>query len=248
MTLKINDFFYLVDKLPGETTKDCVDKFKKQMGAKKACFHGRLDPMARGQLPILLDDDCKKMDLLKACSKEYEVEIIFGVQTDTDDDLGIITKTSDIKIKNIIDVLKKLKNYDKKIIQKFHKWSSIPIKNQKRKPYWLCTKEGINVESPPTHQVEIFNITLLDIIQRRFSTFKDNVTGIINSLDRKHDFRQDEIIGNWNNLEFNDNIWSIKVKLNVSSGFYVRQFVRDISKELEYPLMAWDIHRCKFNY
>ena len=66
-------------------------------------FCGRLDPMARGKILLLINDECKKMPLYLNNNKTYQFEICFGFQTDTDDFLGLIENKTDIIIPNFID-------------------------------------------------------------------------------------------------------------------------------------------------
>lgn len=53
----------------------------------------------------------------------------------------------------------------------------------------------------------------------------------INKIDKQYDFRQKEIITQWNTL-LNKNVLtkflSIKIKMKVSSGYYIRQFGYDL--------------------
>jgi len=40
----------------------------------------------------------------------------------------------------------------------------------------------------------------------------------------------------------------ITLQLHVGSGFFVRQFIRDISDKIGIPLMCYDIHRTSIDY
>ena len=58
-------------------------------------YAGRLDPMAVGEMIILVGDECKNRDEYLNRDKTYKLEILFGVGTDTQDVFGVIT--SDIR-------------------------------------------------------------------------------------------------------------------------------------------------------
>ena len=103
--------------------------------------------------------------------------------------------------------------------------------------------ENNNVEKPK-HQVSIKSYKVIERIVRDFDIFKNNIVRTINSIPDKHTFRQNETINQWNNFYF-DKIYSLKLEIRVTSGFYVRQFVRDMSKALDFPLMVYDINRIK---
>ncbi len=82
----------------------------------KVCFAGRLDPMARGEILLLFNDECKKINHYKNFTKTYQFEIILGIQTTSDDPLGIIKKIDKIdKIDKIekIDKIDKIEKIDK---------------------------------------------------------------------------------------------------------------------------------------
>ena len=40
----------------------------------------------------------------------------------------------------------------------------------------------------------------------------------------------------------------ITLQLHVGSGFFVRQYIRDISNIIGIPLMCYDIHRVSIDY
>ena len=81
--------FYIKDA--GNTMVQTMDKFKKENNINdKVCYCGRLDPLARGTVLLLVGDECKKMNEYLGTTKEYEFEILFGLSTDTDDPMGLI--------------------------------------------------------------------------------------------------------------------------------------------------------------
>ena len=51
-----------------------------------------------------------------------------------------------------------------------------------------------------------------------------------------------EIINQWTEIE-RDYIFSVKYEFKVSSGFYVRQFIRDLSNKFNFPMIVYDIYR-----
>ena len=240
---------YIANKPAGMTSKDFADEIKKNKNLKKICYCGRLDPMARGQMLFLGDEFCKLMPQKNKNNKTYQFEICLGIQTDSDDPLGIISsysKTYDTKRINdqLSEAINRYNNLEFK--QNFHRYSSICINGV---PYWLLTKEKKEIEKIPNHTVNVYSIKVLNIYETMFSNFVGNIIETIDNLDRKHDFRQDQIIKQWADFEFkfNRTIMSIKIEANVSSGFYVRQFVQDLSKEIDFPLMVYDINRTDIN-
>ena len=49
-------------KPAGLTINQYINKIKEETNYKKICFSGRLDPMARGEILILIGDECKNMN------------------------------------------------------------------------------------------------------------------------------------------------------------------------------------------
>lgn len=241
--------YYVLDKPPGLTSKDFVDLIKQKENLKKVCYCGRLDPMARGQMIILGDEQCKLMNTINEKEKTYQFEICFGIQTDSDDPLGLIINTNTnfnvSQVSNkLINTLNKYNNL--KFNQKFHRFSSINING---KPYWLLTKENSKIDKIPSHEVTVYNIDILSYMQRDFNDFVNVNISNIDKINRRHQFRQDEIIDSWKKVidNFNENIYSLKVEIDVTSGFYVRQFIQDLSEEIDFPFMVYDINRTKIS-
>ena len=85
---------FLVHKNVGESSFDVVRRFKHaayEAGQKKwALGHGgTLDPFAEGLLLVLSGQATRLMELMHPLPKTYEARIIWGVETDTCDHLGL---------------------------------------------------------------------------------------------------------------------------------------------------------------
>ena len=86
-------------------------------------------------------------------------------------------------------------------------------------------------------------------MESKFEPFIDNIIKTIENIDDKHDFRQDEIVYQWISfINKIDTVFSFKVKMTVTSGFYIRQFVRDISEQINFPLIVNDINRTNIDF
>jgi len=222
-----------------------MDTFKKINNIdKKVCYCGRLDPMARGLVLLLVGDECKNMEKHLSHTKEYEFEIIFGLSTDTDDPMGILSLVSYYKENEIKEYCDKIKEYIKieKFQQNFHNYSSKRIKG---KPMWEYTKQKEIIENP-SHHVEIFDIEYKKIKTYNFNEWKDNIIKTIDKIDKKNNFRQEDIIKNYNDLSYKE-LYSLPIKIKVSSGFYVRQLVADIKNHFDISILTYDINRTSIN-
>ena len=226
----------VIEKPCGCTINQFIQKYKTDNNIKKLCFCGRLDPMARGKILILINEECKMMPNYLNLDKTYQFEICFGFQTDTDDFLGIIEKKTDAMIPpNLNQIIEHILNIsDYEFEQKFHKYSSKRINGK------TLREQEINII--PTHKVKIYKTKYLNIFMSNFNNFINNIINDINTIDKNKDFRQNEIIEQWKNIN-REYICSIKIEMKVSSGFYVRQFVRDLHKMFDFPMVVYDINR-----
>jgi tRNA U55 pseudouridine synthase TruB len=83
----------------GETPLQALERYRLEEGIAvdvPMTYAGRLDPMAEGDLIILVGEECKGKDRFLPMKKEYEVEFLLGVETDTYDLLGIFQKESEV--------------------------------------------------------------------------------------------------------------------------------------------------------
>jgi tRNA U55 pseudouridine synthase TruB len=79
-------------KLCGETPLECILRYKKEhpeFEGFSMTYAGRLDPLAEGVLLVLAGEAVHRKEEFLNLKKEYEVEVLFGVGTDTFDVLGI---------------------------------------------------------------------------------------------------------------------------------------------------------------
>jgi tRNA pseudouridine(55) synthase len=222
-----------VTKTSGETMDQLINRIKKEYNYNKIAYTARLDPMARGLVPLLIDDECKNIKSHLIKSKIYQVKIIFGVQTDSDDPLGIITKKLliDNLIQNNYTDYFELINYE--FQQNYHYFSTKMLNHRLKKNF-----------TEASHKVTIYKSEIIDSGILEYNKWLTKIINKINSIDKTKNFRQEETIKQWTELNINK-LPYIKLRLHVSSGFFIRQFVRDASIKIGIPLMAYDIHRIK---
>ena len=74
-----------INKEMGYTSNDVIAILRGILRMKKIGHTGTLDPDATGVLPVCLGKATKAAELLTAAEKEYEAQLIFGQETDTQD-------------------------------------------------------------------------------------------------------------------------------------------------------------------
>ena len=88
----------LVNKESGMTSHDVVDKVRKILNQKAVGHAGTLDPMAEGLLVILLGQATKLSSYLLNRDKSYSLAVKCGLETDTLDKDGKVTKETAVSL------------------------------------------------------------------------------------------------------------------------------------------------------
>lgn len=148
------DGILIIDKPAGITSHDVVAKVRRALKTKRVGHTGTLDPLATGVLVVCVEKATKLVNYLTRDEKTYEVEMKFGIKTDTGDITG---KIIDEDTNYDIDMNKIKRTLDKFI----GKQEQIPpmysaIKVNGKKLYELA-REGIEIERE-ARKIEIFEI------------------------------------------------------------------------------------------
>ncbi len=84
--------FLVVDKTSGVTSHDVVDLARRALGTRRVGHLGTLDPQATGVLPLAVRDATKLALFLADGAKHYRGTIRLGIETDTLDAQGRVTR------------------------------------------------------------------------------------------------------------------------------------------------------------
>mgnify|MGYP001201409336 CR=1 FL=1 len=234
----------LVYKPAGIEGTQIADFYKKKLNKKKVTLCGKLDIMAQGLLLLLFDDDCKKMKQNLSHDKIYKFRILWGIQTDTDDPLGIIQNTYPINSIDNSFINNHLSSFIGTYQQKFHIYSAITASNSsgERHKLWKWAKlqrlEEINI---PSKAVSVKYIKLLNTSNVSLQYVKNSILNKIENI--KGDYRQETIKKQWLDFNKNNNFYITDFEAYVSTGFYIRQFVRDFSNKTGICGLAFSIDR-----
>lgn len=237
-----------VYKKRGETPLECLHRLrqeKPELLIETLSYAGRLDPMAEGLMIVLVGkEENKKREKFLGLDKVYEIEILFGISTDTGDILGRITNY-ELGIKNLDkerfqNVLRKMEG---KQIQHYPIFSSKTVLG---KPLFEWARENrLDEIEIPAREIEIYKIKEMGWKHVSKEKVLENI--IENVLKIKGDFRQKEIIKKWqeivgnfkNNFEFP----VIKLRVHCSSGTYMRILASLIGEGITCPALAYSIKR-----
>ncbi len=230
-------------KQKGETPLQGLDRLrarKEDLVGVKMSYAGRLDPMAEGVMIVLIGEECKDREKYLGLDKMYVTEILFGVGTDTADILGKISASQkSVKSVKSKDVEKELQKMVGKMNQKYPAYSSKSFAGSYEDAH-------IGNVAEHSHEVEVYSAELFEV--REISSH-DLLKKIQEDIARvKGDFRQEEIVKLWEKnipRDVSQKFCVVKIRLVVSSGFYVRQFAEDLGESIGVPALALSIIREK---
>jgi tRNA pseudouridine55 synthase len=102
--LSVVNGLVVVNKPAGMTSHDVVDAARRLFRTKRVGHTGTLDPDATGVLVLCLGQATRLAEYLSASWKHYVTEVVFGVETTTQDASGEITAEQDATHLNEADV------------------------------------------------------------------------------------------------------------------------------------------------
>jgi len=237
---------HVITKKVGETPLEALERFRVEQVAQgriefkdvSMTYAGRLDPMAEGELLILIGEECKQKEEYLGLDKEYEVEIVFGIETDTYDALGLATICQIEASPRSID----LSHYIGTFSQSYPPYSSRTVNGV---PLHVMARAGELPEGMPVKEVTIYS--LVELESKTISATK--LKGlIINKISQvKGDFRQVEITQRWQEVLHDDALQFgvLKVRIMCSSGTYMRSLAHRIGQDRGGGAFALGINRTK---
>ncbi|MFK7895185.1 MAG: tRNA pseudouridine(55) synthase TruB [Myxococcota bacterium] len=84
--------FVVVDKPPGMTSHDVVDRARRWFGTRRVGHLGTLDPQATGVLPLAIRAATKLIPFIEGGRKGYDGTVVLGSETDTLDCEGEVLR------------------------------------------------------------------------------------------------------------------------------------------------------------
>lgn len=142
----IREGVLLVDKPRGKTSFSLVAQLRRKTGIQKIGHAGTLDPFATGVMVMLIGKNfTRQSDKFLCEDKEYWCKVKLGVDTDTYDCEGKITRTSD-KIPTLEELQEALMSFQGTILQTPPMFSAKKIQGQK---LYELARKGKEVERQP---------------------------------------------------------------------------------------------------
>ena len=242
----------LVTKNIGETTAELSNRLKIQHGYDKVAICGKLDPMARGAVRVLINQNTKLMSQYLSSIKTYEFKLVIGVKTDTDDIMGLVTNTGNHDTSNISSYILDICS---RKTQHFHPFSAIKLKIdgvRKSLHQWALAGK-LTTSDLPSKPVSVDQVTIKDSYT---VDLHSHYVDIVNRLNRvssynRGTFRVDQILTSWDTTIQSldrDNITHLEVipiEMTVSSGFYIRMLAYYLYEDYGIVSNIFDINRIR---
>ncbi len=193
----------------------------------------------------MIEPETKRAKHYQKYDKVYEVEILFGVATDSYDLLGMVLKGVKKKpdiTRHVVELaLEKIKG---EFNQQYPPYSS---KSVGGKPlFWWARNDKLSEILIPSKKVNVYSTEFLDYCEIDSKILAAEIKRRIKLV--KGDFRQDKIVDSWKDFfsRYGSGVFVlVKVEIKCSSGTYVRGIANDIGKKIGVGALAFDINRTK---
>ena len=157
----MRDGIICIDKPAEHTSFDVIARVRGILHMKKVGHAGTLDPMTTGVLPVFLGRATKAAELLTGSQKQYEAELLFGQETDTQDLSGHVTRQAsyDFRRERFMQAIEELTG---DIWQVPPMYSALKVGGVR---LYDLAREGIEVERKP-RQIRIEEIQVLALDEK----------------------------------------------------------------------------------
>ncbi|PIR85359.1 hypothetical protein COU15_00850 [Candidatus Kaiserbacteria bacterium CG10_big_fil_rev_8_21_14_0_10_45_20] len=247
----------VLEKKIGETPLSVIEAWRKKSGIAPSTplsYAGRLDPMASGKLLVLIGEECKKQKEYTGLDKEYEVEVLFSVSTDTGDVLGlpqIHSGTVEVGAEAVESAL------EREVGSHTREYPVFSSKTVEGKPLFLYALEkNLDSITIPTHTETVYAIEKSDVVLFTKENLASRIASVLSVVPRTDeaskalgaDFRQDEVRNEWKKAFDATDIekfFVLPIRVVCASGTYMRTLAPRIGESLKTRAIALSIHRTK---
>ncbi len=241
----------------GETPLQALEKLRvarPELTELPLTYAGRLDPMAEGQLLVLIGDECKRQDAYRNLDKEYAIEVLLDMSTDTGDVLGM-PHAETKQAETTLPALKKILRSE--IGTKQVPYPHFSSKTVHGKPLFLYALEGtLDTVSIPVHEETIHTIRLDHVNTITKPELQERIESLLTKAPRDNaqtkqlgaDFRQDTIRAAWTDLfsrSSHSTYTVLSLRVTCASGTYMRSLAERIGTALGSQALALSIRRTR---
>ncbi len=230
-----------VYKQLGETPLQCLRRVCRQLQIPpevKVTYAGRLDPMAEGVMLLLIGNERFNKESYTSLPKEYLFDILWGVNTDTGDVLGLPQQVFGGNL-----------NIEQSIVDNaYHLIGDISLHPPRFSTEGLSRSRYLqgNDRYPACPEKKVMKVSSLEVVDSCLLP-PDKVEQIaIDKVSRvQGDFRQLQIKQQWRQLAEHLSSASVvtRLRMHCSAGTYVRSVVEELAGLAGVPAVVWHIYR-----
>lgn len=202
-------------------------------------YAGRLDPLAEGVSLLLTGPDRHRKDDFLGLNKDYIVDVLFGIGTDTHDPLGLVADFSP-SAPSQKDIKEALASFSPQYDQVPPAYSSQPIDGEAA---FVHARRG-DAPDLPAKPISI----AAEVISHTSLSAAEILADVTKRIDLvRGDFRQNQIKASWQTLlsDPNAQLTACRLRVTCTSGGYMRSLARDLGKKLDTPAIAYRIVRTR---
>lgn len=234
-------------KKRGETLAVLLERIRKEYAISpetKITYAGRLDPMAEGEMILLVGEARFSKEAFLKLPKTYRFEVLLGVATDTYDALGLITDSlfSFPEINN--EDIEAACSFLRSTILPYPPFSSKPVDGT---PLFVHARTG---GTPIDAPLQTATPTIFRYRGKREVALSSLVDEIIMDVRLvQGDFRQEEIIRGWETIRHtfpHQTVQLFSFEATVPSGVYIRSIAHAFGERIGVPSLAFSITRTRF--
>jgi tRNA pseudouridine55 synthase len=249
--------FVVLDKKIGETPLAAIGAWKKEnqeYAHLPASYAGRLDPMASGKLLVLLGEECKRQREYTNLDKEYEIEVLLDIGSDTGDVLGMPEYAGRETLVDESTLAAALASERGAHLRAYPAFSSKTVSG---KPLFLHALEGaLPYMVVPEHIEHIYSIQHQGSYTISDSDLEARVSALLDLVPRTdepskrlgEDFRVDAVRARWQELFITTrkrNFTVLRLRVTCASGTYMRSLAGRLGAALGTSALALSIRRTK---
>ncbi|MDB5266005.1 MAG: tRNA pseudouridine55 synthase [Parcubacteria group bacterium] len=248
--------YVVLDKKLGQTPLEAIQEWKAahpEYADVPASYAGRLDPMATGLLLVLLGDECKQKEKYTKFDKEYEVEVLLDIGSDTGDVLGMATENDSHTVPNTDKVREILAQELGIHLRAYPAFSSKTVNGT---PLFLHALQGtLDTIIIPEHEETFYRIQLRSIDSLPLSELQQRVKEMLAVAPKSDevwkalgaDFRIHEVRNSWSPtfLQPDRSYTVLTLRIICGSGAYMRTLAQRIGTALGTNALAFSIRRTR---
>ena len=246
--------YVVLDKEVGHTPLQTIQAWKElhpEYAHLPASYAGRLDPMASGLLLVLLGEECKKQEKYHGLDKEYEIEVLLDIGSDTGDVLGIVSPSQTTNVPTH-DIRTVLRNEEGSHMREYPVFSSKTVGGV---PLFLHALQGsLDTISIPQHLEIIYKIRLVSMTTLSTEELRTRVDQMLSTAPKTTepskalgaDFRIEAVRTSWDMALTTPHTYTvIRLQVSCASGSYMRTLAGRIGAALGTHALALSIRRTR---